>query len=198
MTAVANMLVQLRELPASRSIELSNDFVGNAIAEMPTRAILERPAGDPDAGSAQVRVQLHGDEDGNVYARGTLNGWFALGCSRCVEPVKVAFSESLDATFRPTGTIPGDNGAADELSDSDDLGLELSDEDLDLYSYEGEAIDLELLLREQLVLAVPFAPLCSEDCQGLCPQCGADKNREPCACEPPIDPRLAALQNIKL
>jgi uncharacterized protein len=48
------------------------------------------------------------------------------------------------------------------------------------------------------VLAVPFAPLCREDCKGLCPQCGIDRNTGTCSCEPPIDPRLAALKGLKL
>lgn len=196
MTAAATMLVQLRELPASRVIELSNDFIRDAIGEMPTRAILGLPDSDPGVGGAEANVEIYADDDANVYARGKLNGWFTLGCSRCIEPAKVSFAETLHVTFRLAGTIPGDAGDAAEPED--DLGLEVSDDDLDLYTYEGETIDLEPLLREQLVLAVPFAPLCSEECKGLCPRCGADKNLDPCSCEPPIDPRLAALQNIKL
>ena len=56
----------------------------------------------------------------------------------------------------------------------------------------------EPLLREQFVLAVPYAPLCSETCKGLCPQCGIDLNSHTCACQKPIDPRLAALKGLKL
>ena len=54
------------------------------------------------------------------------------------------------------------------------------------------------MLREQFVLAVPFAPLCREDCKGLCPQCGIDLNTGTCACEKPVDPRLAALKGLKI
>jgi uncharacterized protein len=59
-------------------------------------------------------------------------------------------------------------------------------------------LGLEPLVREQFILAVPFAPLCKDDCLGLCPTCGIDKNVESCACEKPIDPRFAALQGLKL
>jgi uncharacterized protein len=45
---------------------------------------------------------------------------------------------------------------------------------------------------------VPFAPLCREDCQGLCAQCGVDKNVTTCTCVRPADPRFAALAAIKL
>ena len=64
--------------------------------------------------------------------------------------------------------------------------------------FSGERIDLEPLFREQFVLAIPYAPLCSETCKGLCPQCGIDRNTDSCACEPPIDPRLAALKGLKI
>jgi uncharacterized protein len=54
-------------------------------------------------------------------------------------------------------------------------------------------------VREQFVLAVPFAPLCKEDCAGLCPQCGVDQATcPPCACTRPADPRFAALAGLKL
>ena len=62
----------------------------------------------------------------------------------------------------------------------------------------AERIDLEPVFREQFVLAVPYAPLCTEDCKGLCPQCGIDRNTASCSCEPPIDPRLAPLKGLKI
>ncbi|MCG8421596.1 MAG: DUF177 domain-containing protein [Proteobacteria bacterium] len=201
MNADANMVVSIHQLPLSRDIELGNAFVRTTIAELPTRAILECPHDDPDAGRAKARVELYSDDESNVFLRGQLSGWFAVGCSRCVEPVKVPFDETLAATFRPAGQIPGadlSSDPAEPVPAEGDLGWELTDDDLDLYSYEAKSVDLEPLLREQLILAVPFAPLCREDCQGLCPQCGANRNCESCACEPPIDPRLAALQDIDL
>ena len=53
-------------------------------------------------------------------------------------------------------------------------------------------------MREQFVLSIPYAPLCKDDCLGLCAQCGADRNVAPCGCEKPIDPRFVALQGLKL
>jgi len=75
---------------------------------------------------------------------------------------------------------------------------EIAAGDLDLFPFDGEKIDLEPLFREQFVLAIPYAPLCREDCKGLCPQCGIDRNTGTCSCEKPIDPRLAALKGLKL
>jgi uncharacterized protein len=86
----------------------------------------------------------------------------------------------------------------DEEPAADSEGAEVRDEDLDTFAFDGEKIDLEPVFREQFVLAVPFAPLCREDCKGLCPQCGIDRNSGTCSCEKPIDPRLAALKGLKL
>ena len=54
------------------------------------------------------------------------------------------------------------------------------------------------LFSFSFVLAIPYAPLCKDDCLGLCAQCGADRNVAPCGCEKPIDPRFVALQGLKL
>jgi uncharacterized protein len=86
----------------------------------------------------------------------------------------------------------------DEAEAPSEEGPEVREEDLDVFPFDGEKIDLEPLFREQFVLAVPFAPLCREDCKGLCPQCGIDRNTGTCNCEKPIDPRLAALKGLKL
>lgn len=101
---------------------------------------------------------------------------------------------------RPAHDKPGHEkpGKKHGKDDEADLGVELAEDDLDVFPYTGDVVDLEPLVREQFVLAVPYAPLCKDDCLGLCPQCGTDRNVAPCACEAPIDPRFAALQGLKL
>ncbi len=59
------------------------------------------------------------------------------------------------------------------------------------------AIDLGPAVREELILAVPGYSVCGEDCRGLCPQCGADRNTRPCECRPPVDERWAVLEALK-
>jgi uncharacterized protein len=83
-----------------------------------------------------------------------------------------------------------------ELEDGDEPPV--TEDDLDVYPYDEDQVDLEPLLREQVILAVPFAPLCREDCKGLCSQCGSDLNEGACDCPPLIDPRLAALKDLKV
>jgi len=185
--------VRIADLPAHRHVALPSAFVREAIDGLPLYAALERPDDDADAGEAVAEIDLY-EESSNVFARGRLRGWLAAACSRCVGPVRVGVDEPLAVTFMPRHAMP-----AEDEQDGDDAAAEPTEDDLDLFPYDGDEIDLEPLLREQLVLAMPFAPLCAEDCKGLCPQCGADLNQTTCQCDrTPIDPRLAALKDIKL
>ncbi len=70
-------------------------------------------------------------------------------------------------------------------------------EEGETYPLEHDEIDLEPLARETVVLELPQAPLCREDCLGLCPICGADRNESECSCEPPRDPRWSVLDELR-
>jgi uncharacterized protein len=65
------------------------------------------------------------------------------------------------------------------------------------YPFDGDQLDLEPLARDAVLLELPQAPLCTEDCLGLCPRCGVDLNRSPCNCPPETDPRWAALDSLR-
>ena len=63
----------------------------------------------------------------------------------------------------------------------------------------GETVDLEAIIREQIILMVPLKPLCQEDCRGLCPICGANFNRETCSCQvEKSDSPFAQLAKLKV
>jgi uncharacterized protein len=67
------------------------------------------------------------------------------------------------------------------------------------YLLEDDVIDLEPMVRDALLLELPLAPLCRDDCAGLCPTCGANRNDEPCDCaEAEPDPRWAALRSLEI
>jgi uncharacterized protein len=84
---------------------------------------------------------------------------------------------------------------ASELSADDER--EVAAEDVDIGYYRDDQIDLIELLREQFYLALPMKPLCREDCRGLCPQCGVNRNTGTCECAPGWDdPRLAPLKGL--
>ena len=108
-------------------------------------------------------------------------------CDRCLRPVALPVEILFDLRY-----VPAERGGADEEA------AELTEEDLNFSVYEGDAIDVDELVREQVLLALPTRLLCSDECKGLCPVCGADLNKETCACEQKeVDPRWAALAALK-
>lgn len=187
--------VLVRDLPVHRTFEVGPQQVGEWLKGLPMRDALDAPDGDPQAGHGTADLELYAD-GAHVFAAGTFRGEITVACSRCVNPVTLAIDEKLRVTFMPRHELP-DDAEPSEAPDADE-GAEVSEEDLDVFPFDGERVDLEPMLREQFVLAVPFAPLCAETCKGLCPQCGIDRNTGSCTCEPPIDPRLAALRGLKI
>lgn len=185
--------VLVREFPTHRTFDVSADRVNEWLRGLPMRDALGAPEADPEAGEGHADLDLY-TEGTHAFASGTFKGYLTVACSRCVGPVKLVLDEQLRVTFMPQSEMPDDDDDAAEGEE----GLEVGAEDLDLFPYDGEIVDLEPLFREQFVLAVPYAPLCREDCKGLCPQCGIDRNTGTCSCEAPIDPRLAALKGLKI
>lgn len=185
--------VLVRDLPAHRTLEVGPERVGDWVRGLPMRDALGAPEHDPQAGQGVAELDLYIDGT-HAFASGTFKGFLTVACSRCVGPVRLDLEDKLLVTFMPQSEMPADD---DALATSED-GVEVGAGDLDLFPYDGEVVDLEPLLREQFVLAIPYAPLCMETCKGLCPQCGIDRNTSTCACEKPGDPRLAALKGLKL
>lgn len=107
-------------------------------------------------------------------------------CSRCLEPFPVPVDAAIDVMLLPSSDNKGDE---EQEVAADDLGVSYYDDDV---------IDLGALMREQFYLALPMKPLCRDDCQGLCPVCGINRNRETCTCESTwVDPRMEALKRFK-
>lgn len=112
-------------------------------------------------------------------------------CSRCLKE----FEDTLSAEFALTycRQLP-----EVEVED-DEEEVELSAEDMGLILFDGQEIDLTEGIQEQLVMALPFRPVCDEGCKGLCPQCGADLNAAPCDCRPQdFNLKMAALKDFKV
>jgi uncharacterized protein len=107
-----------------------------------------------------------------------------MPCDRCARPTEIV----LDAPFQEFEPYPDDEGTDED-----------GDEPRIREKHGRFELDAGTLVWEQFVLALPFKPLCSETCKGLCPTCGADLNEGPCGCdEGGLDPRLAALRTLKL
>jgi uncharacterized protein len=121
----------------------------------------------------------------DVRVRGNLNAQINAPCDRCLENVDIPVDREFDLYYTRSDEETGD-----------DTEKELQLKDLDFAFLEGEEIDLDELVHEQLALALPVRVLCAEDCRGLCPQCGIDRNRESCSCQPPMDPRWQTLADL--
>lgn len=130
-----------------------------------------------------VRLRRSGHE---VRLQGEIRARAEVECDRCLKQVEVPIETTFDVTYVPaTDYVEGE-------------AAELQEEDLGLSVYEDEAIDVDELVREQVLLAMPARALCTEDCKGLCPVCGKNQNEQPCECEAKdVDPRWKALKDLR-
>ncbi|MGE5815839.1 MAG: YceD family protein [Acidobacteriota bacterium] len=134
-----------------------------------------------------IRLELEVQKAGGDKFRlvGRVRTVLEVPCSRCLEPYTIPIDSAFDLSYLPQTENAGQGEH------------EIQNEDLSTAYYRSETIDLGDLLREQFYLAMPMKPLCSEDCQGLCPQCGTNLNRGTCDCKPVWeDPRLAGLKAL--
>ena len=165
MTAKKTLQINLKSIPET-GLEVAIDLGPEWFARW-------REA-DPDLEFADARITglVHLSKHGHdILVRGSLSGQMEMACGRCLEPFAGPAAIDFDLIL-----VPGPTGARA-------AEVELSRSDLDLDYYTGEIVDLESLLREQIILMMPLKPLCDETCKGLCPQCGANLNKEACACQ---------------
>ena len=143
---------------------------------------------DSESVTASVAVKLEGEvrpQGDRFTVSGRCRAEGPLACSRCLEPVPWMVEESFTVDYRLSASTPRDA----------ELGLD--EDDLNVVFIEGDELDLLELAAEQVLLALPMRHICDESCAGLCPQCGANRNREgACSCEPEIDPRWHALADL--
>lgn len=106
-------------------------------------------------------------------------------CSRCLQPAETVIDATIEERFRREGEPRVESAESGE------------DDEADVSYYRGDRIDVGEVVREHVALHLPMKPVCREDCLGLCPQCGANRNETPCDCrDDDIDPRLAALKSL--
>ncbi|MDQ3474058.1 MAG: DUF177 domain-containing protein [Acidobacteriota bacterium] len=123
--------------------------------------------------------------DSKVTVKGEATAELQLECDRCLKSVPVPVFSSFEVEY-----VTPDMYQAAPVA-------ELLDEDLSLAVFDGEVIDIDELVREQLLLELPVQILCRQECQGLCPECGCDRNDADCKCQKAeIDPRWAGLKEI--
>jgi len=123
---------------------------------------------------------------GTVFIKGSFSAQIDICCSRCLENTKLSIGADFAYTLIPA--------KAETRED-----LELTPEELEISYYKGDFIDLGPIICEQIILQIPIKALCSEECKGLCPQCGANLNTSSCNCRLNfVDNRMAVLKNFTI
>jgi uncharacterized protein len=165
---VIRLIIQIRDL-AGKDIEINKQLnLSELLTSRKDVAAAEPVEVSLTATAAEDTVKVHGQCSTAVE----------LICARCLSH----FTEKLELPIEEIFTQKREVAEAD---DEDQIHLITSDK-----------IDLQPYVEENVVLGLPFIPLCKEECQGLCPVCGQNKNEQPCDCDKQekIDPRLAGLK----
>ncbi len=154
----------------------------------------------PTSTPATIRFELQRRGD-NLLVDGETRLEFEFECGRCAE----TFTREETVPFSLVciqGAEDAAHAPASDDVDVDGLGEESSfsaaPTEREVHFYQGSALDLEPAISEQVVLALPDWPVCTDDCKGLCPNCGTNLNNEACTCATKgVDPRWAALGTLK-
>jgi uncharacterized protein len=135
------------------------------------------------AGSAEVVAR----SDGEVRIQGKYTVEMAAECDRCLRRARFPLDGDFDLYYRPMSVI-----AREEE-------VEIGEDEVEIGFYVGGGLELEDILREQVLLALPMQRTCSEDCKGICPVCGRNRNETTCDCRiESSDDRWGALRKLEI
>jgi uncharacterized protein len=127
----------------------------------------------------------HRDRD--LHVDGMIRTAIRFRCSRCTKEFSRSFSTSYDLAYLPQPKWTNEKAE-----------IELKYDDMGVAYYDGIAFDVDLMVLEQIELAMPMKFICREDCKGLCYNCGADLNEKACQCRPEdANSRLSVLLEFK-
>ncbi len=165
--------LDFEELLPAEAIDLGSD--GRLVAAVKT------------VGRAELFEEHHGKGQvlQDLRLHGSLSTRVEMPCARCLEPVETDLARDFDLLYRPerVGAKAGE--------------VEITGAEAEISFYSGEGLELADAMQEQILLELPLRVLCREDCKGLCPTCGVDRNKETCTCEKPVDARWATLQELQ-
>jgi len=120
-----------------------------------------------------------------VLVNGMLEGKVELLCSRCLNAYTMQVRPQINVVYEPSEVI------------NKEEHHKLKSDELDTGFYKNDTLDTDEVLVEQLLLNLPMKPLCSPECKGICPKCGADLNVSNCDCSvSEIDTRLKVLEQL--
>ena len=139
-----------------------------------------------------IDIRLGAKHLGDLVAvEGKATATVRMNCNRCLNDYQTVLQAGFTLTY--TRRLPED------LEPDDDDDIELQAEKIGLIAFSGEEINLLSDVQSEIVMAIPMRPVCNENCMGLCPQCGGNRNTVACDCKIRTeDPRLAVLKNLKI
>jgi uncharacterized protein len=147
--------------------------------------------GVPLAAPLELDLRLEAVVDG-VLVSGSVRAPLAGECVRCLEPL----TSEVDVTFQELYVYPDEGSHGHGSTRPGAAGAGETDDEDGVSRLEGDLLDLEPVVRDAVVLALPFQPVCRDDCPGLCPDCGARLADDPDHSHESIDPRWAALHDL--
>jgi len=131
------------------------------------------------------KVELVTGALGEIRVTGHLSVLTEAACDRCLEHSKFPIDSDFTLYYRPVAEGYGDE-------------KEIDTGEAEMGFYEGEGLELNDVLREEILLALPMQRVCREDCKGICPACGRNRNQKECQCKTATtDDRWAALRQLK-
>ena len=137
----------------------------------------------------QLRIQKSGQL---VEVDGRLETVVSLSCGRCLQAYETPLASEFALTFTPYVE-------SEQEADTEEAEVELDTDELGLVYYKDDYLDLLQPLQDQLIMALPISPVCSDECRGLCPECGCNLNIDKCRCEKKIfNNKFSALGGLKL
>ncbi len=184
---------EIREAGIERSWDLAREELDEAVRR--------DPAGYRAREALRVEARLE-KLGRRVMLEAHARAGLTCPCGRCLEPVSLDVPVDFELTLVPAAEepgVPGGEGRGEGVRERARVAGSFAPEEADEEPYSGKVIDLDALVREQVLLALPAYPVCGEACKGLCPACGANRNERECGCDSrAADPRWAALRNVKL
>jgi uncharacterized protein len=149
-------------------------------------------------GSLDVRLSKSGND---VVLRGTLDAQLVVPCARCLEPARVPIHETVSALFVPASSLraeaasgSGSRRGRDRGDDDEATGTADSP---DVVAFDGETVVMDSLVRDEMLLALPIVPLCSEGCAGIRLEPSEAAAPAPAPEQRGVDPRLLPLLSLK-
>lgn len=182
---------EIREGGLTRTETVSEELLAQVLTG-------DRDTGFRAKGAAQLTATFQ-RVSGGVLLHGELEPTVQSACKRCLADVTLKVPVEFTLNLVPEQSLAKGLGKEGEDDEGGEQAGSFDLEDADREPFDGKTIDLDPIVREQVLLALPMHAVCKEDCKGLCGVCGQNLNEKACGCQTKvIDPRLAALKDIKL